>query len=293
MFSQTIAFASATLGEAEFLGGAAGTPATVGGELRVPVRQARTPLVILVHGSGGVSPNLRHWADVLNEAGLAVLILDSFNGRGIAETATDGGRLAHATMLVDVYRAHAAVAAHPRIDGRRVAVMGFDKGGWAALYANVRRFQRAHAPKGAEFTASIAIYPPCTTTYREDDHVVTGRPLRVLHGTADDWLPIDACHQYVARLRRAGADAALVELAGARHQFDLLDLPPSLRLPNVQRPSCVTEERAVGVVVNRATGRPPTREDCVQLGATIGSDARAYQQALAVVKDTLVAAFAN
>jgi hypothetical protein len=50
----------------------------------------------------------------------------------------------------------------------------------------------------------------------------------------------------------------------------------------------MTEERAGGVVVNRASGRPPAREDCLQLGATIGYDARAYEEALRRVKETLV-----
>lgn len=289
VFTQPLTIASTTVTEAQFLTGAAGVPATIGGELRLPVTQARVPLVVLLHGATGLSPNVRHWAETLNSIGLGVFILDSFNGRGIAETSTDASRLANAAMLVDAYRALAAVAAHPRVDARRIAVMGFAKGGWAALYANVRRFQRLHAPKGFEFAAAIAFYPPCTTTYIDDD-VVDARPLRVLHGTADDWFPIDACRRYTTRLQRAGGDAALVELAGARHQFDLQDSPPLLRLPNVQRPSCLTEERAGGVVVNRATGRPPTREDCVQPGASIGYDARGYEAALRRVKETLVAA---
>ena len=289
VFTQALSLATATVTESQFLTGASGTPGTIGGELRLPVTQARVPLVVLVHGATGVSPNVRHWAETLNGIGLGVFVLDSFNGRGIAETSTDVSRLAHATMLLDGYRALAAVAAHPRVDARRIAIMGCGKGGWAALYATVRRFQRLHAPKGFEFAAAIALYPPCTTTYIDDD-VVNARPLRVLHGTADDWYPIEACRHYATRLRRAGADAALVELASARHQFDLQDLPPLLRLPNVQRASCLTEERAGGVTVNRATGRPPTREECVQLGASIGYDARSYEEALRRVKETLVAA---
>jgi dienelactone hydrolase len=272
----------------QFLTGASGTPATIGGELRLPVTQARVPVVVLVHGATGVSPNVRHWADVLNGIGLGVFVLDSFTGRGIVETSTDLTRLAHTAMLVDTYRALAAVGAHPRVDARRIAVMGFAHGGWAALYANVRRFQRLHAPRGLEFSAAVAFYPPCTTTYLDDDQV-SARPLRLMHGAADDWLPIDACRQYVARLRHAGADVVLVEMAGARHQFDLQDLPPLLRVPNVQRPACTTEERAGGVVVNRASGRAPTREDCVQRGATIGYDPRAYEEALRRVKETLIA----
>ena len=289
VFTQPLAITSATMSEAQFLTGAAGTPATIGGELRVPVTQARVPLVILMHGATGVSPNVRHWADTLNGMGLGVFVVDSFNGRGIAEASTETARLTNAVMLVDAYRALAAVTGHPRVDGRRVAVMGFAKGGWAALYANVRRFHRLHGPKNTQFAAAIAFYPPCTTSYLEDD-LLAVRPLRVLHGTADDWMPIDACRHYVARIRRAGADVALVELPGARHQFDLADLPPLLRLPNVPRTTCLMEERESGTIVNRATGKAPTREDCTQLGVSLGYDAQAYETALRHVKETLVAA---
>ncbi|MBM3219273.1 MAG: carboxymethylenebutenolidase [Candidatus Rokubacteria bacterium] len=286
--TQPMSFASSTPTEAQFLAGNAGTPATIGGELLTPVTAARLPVVVLVHGETGLAPNVRHWAEALNGMGLGVFLLDSFNGRGISETSTDLARLSHAAALVDAYRVLGLLAAHPRIDGRRIAVMGFSKGGWAALYASARRFQRLHGPKGAEFAAHLAFYPPCSTTYREDDQVHP-RPIRVVHGTADDWHSIAPCRQYVTRLKRAGADAAMIELNGARHFFDLPDLAPSLRLPGVQRMSCLAEERANGVV-NRATGRSPTREDCVRLGVTIGHDARAYEEALRRVKETLVAA---
>ena len=284
--TQALSFPSATPTEAQFLAGNAGAPATVGGELKMPVGPGRLPIVVLVHGETGLSPNVRHWADTLVSMGLGVFVLDSFNGRGITETSTDQSRLSHEAMLIDAYRALALLAANPRVDGRRIAVMGFSKGGWAALYASVRRFQRLHGPKGAEFALHLALYPPCATSYREDEQV-TARPIRIAHGTADDWHPIEPCRQYVARLKRAGADAAMIELSGARHFFDLSDLPPVMRLPAVQRVACATEERESGVV-NRATGRPPTREECVQLGATIGYDARAYDEALRRVKEMLV-----
>ncbi len=288
LYTQPLSFATTTPTEAQFLAGAGGVPATVGGELRMPVAQGRLPAVLLVHGETGVGPNVRQWADTINGLGLGVMVLDSFNGRGITETSTDQSRLAHAALLVDAYRALAALAAHPRVDGRRIAVMGFSKGGWAALYGSVRRFQRLHAPTGLEFAAHVAFYPPCTTTYREDDRV-SARVIRVVHGTADDWHRVEPCREYVGRLRKGGADAAMIELGGARHFFDLPDLAPSLRLPGVQRGACLLEERTDGVV-NRATGRPPTREDCVQLGATIGHDARAFEEAQRRVKETLVAA---
>ncbi len=283
--SEQMSFASATPTEAQFLAGVAGPPATIGGELRAPLAPGRLPVVVLVHGETGLSPNVRHWADTLVSIGLAVFVVDSFNGRGIAETSTDVTRLSNEAMLVDAYRALAQLVTNPRLDVRRAVIMGFSKGGWAALYAGVRRFQRAYA-KGGEFALQIAFYPPCATTYREDDDV-TARPIRVVHGTADDWHPIEACRQYVARLKRAGADVAMIELKGAPHFFDLADLPATMRLPGVQRVVCAMDERAGGVV-NRATGHPFTREECVRAGVTVGYDARAYDETLRRVKETLI-----
>src|SRR5204863_4757963 len=92
VFTQPLTIATTTPTETQFLTGVAGVPATIGAELRLPVSQGRVPVVVLMHGATGVSPNVRHWADILNGIGLGALIVDSFNGRGIAETSTDASR---------------------------------------------------------------------------------------------------------------------------------------------------------------------------------------------------------
>ncbi|HYE92111.1 MAG TPA: hypothetical protein VEA38_13875, partial [Terriglobales bacterium] len=50
----------------------------------------------------------------LNAMGLAVFLLDSFSGRGITETSTSLARLSDASMLIDAYRALAAVGVAQR-----------------------------------------------------------------------------------------------------------------------------------------------------------------------------------
>ena len=287
--TQALTIPTTTPTDAQFLAGVPGPAATVGAELRLPLTPGRIPAVILLHGSTGVSHGLRKWADTLNGIGLATLIVDSFKARGIAQTSTDLSRLSDGAMLVDAYRALAVLATNPRVDGGRIAVMGVSKGGWAALYASVKRFQRLHGAKGPEFGAYLALYPACGGAYLEDEQV-SARPIRVFHGTADDWAPIEPCREYVARLRRAGADATLVEYQGARHFFDVQDLPAVMRLPAAQRRSCVVEERTPGVLVDRATGRAPAAETCVQTGATMGHDARALEDTIRRVKETLVSA---
>jgi len=52
VFTQALNVATVTVTETQFLTGATGTTATIGGELRLPVTQARVPVVILLHGAG-------------------------------------------------------------------------------------------------------------------------------------------------------------------------------------------------------------------------------------------------
>jgi dienelactone hydrolase len=256
------------------------------GDLELPTgRVERSPAVVLVHGSGGVGPREDRWAEKLHQAGAATFLLDSFTGRGIAFTAEDQSQLSSLAMIGDAYRALELLATHPRIDPARIAVMGFSKGGGVALYAALTRFQRLHGAAGARFAQHIAFYPPCFITYIGDE-VVTDRPIRVFHGTADDLAPLERCRAYVERLRRAGADARLIAYAGAHHGFDRPSDAPVRHNPREQNGSrCVWEERFEGYLVNRDTGQPFSLDDpCVFRGGTFGPDPAAYREALRAVK---------
>ena len=256
------------------------------GDLTLPQTQVeRSPTVVLVHGSGGVTPREDRWADELRRAGAATFVLDSFTGRGIAFTAEDQSQLSSLAMIGDAYRALELLATHPRIDSARIAVMGFSKGGFVALYSAVKRFQRLHGPAGAQFAQHIAFYPPCLIRYIGDD-AVTDRPIRLFHGTADDLAPIEPCRAYVERLRRAGADAQLAEYAGAHHGFDRPGDAAPRRNPREQNASrCFWEERPEGQLVSRESGQPFGLSDlCVTLGGTSGPDPAVYRAALQAVK---------
>lgn len=275
-----------SLTEQQFLAGSRdGTPAVIAGQLRVPRGGNRRPAVVLVHGSNGIRANVLRWADELSAIGLATFVLDSFTGRQITETATAQELLSTVAMTVDAYRALDVIGRHPRIDRRRVAIMGFSKGGSVALSASLRRFQALHGSPALEFAAHVALYPGCQRRFIDDENVVE-RPIRIYHGEADDWVPIAPCRAYIDRLRKAGKDAELTSYPDAHHAFDSHLAPRSVRLPNVQTgPTCAIEERPGGVMVSMPSGKPWSFDDpCVERGATIGYHPGAHAKVLTDVK---------
>lgn len=283
-----------TLTSEQFLTGVKdGRPTTITGELRIPrLGTDRLPLVVLIHGSAGVGANVHRWAEELNGIGVSAFIVDSFTGRGIVNTGNDQSQLASLAMMVDAFRALDLLAKHPRVDPARIGVMGFSKGGVTALYASLRRFQRMHGPAGLEFAAYLPVYAPCNTKYI-DDEAISDKPIRLLHGSADDWVPVAPCRQYVERLQRVGKDVKLLEYADAYHAFDVHILKTPLKLPQAQTGRrCVLEEQPAGQLVNRESGKPFTLDDpCVERGTTVVYNAAAHAAAIKDVKAFLTTAF--
>jgi dipeptidyl aminopeptidase/acylaminoacyl peptidase len=125
---------SLTLSDEQFLkGDAGGKSVLVSGQLRIAQGSGRLPVVVLIHGSSGMGPNIDFWTRVFNEMGVSTFALDGFTGRGITSVRTDQGLLGRLNMILDVYRILDILAKHPRVDSSRIALMGFSRGGQAAL----------------------------------------------------------------------------------------------------------------------------------------------------------------
>ncbi len=119
------------------------------GHLFLPPGNEKVPAVVLVHGSGGIyKALLDYWPQQFNAAGIAVFTLDMFGPRGVQSTAEDQSQVPFAADVADAFAALRVLATHPRIDPRRIAVMGFSRGGIATLRASVERNWRIEAERG-------------------------------------------------------------------------------------------------------------------------------------------------
>jgi predicted dienelactone hydrolase len=79
-----------TLSDKQFLTGDAEAKATVtSGKLRVAQGEGKLPVVVLVHGSGGMGNNIELWERTFNAMGVSTFALDGFTGRGLTQTSTN------------------------------------------------------------------------------------------------------------------------------------------------------------------------------------------------------------
>ncbi len=284
---------SVTMSDQDFLNGRKdGRPTMLAGQLRIPRPGTdRLPAVVLLHGSGGVGTNVVDWEEQLNSIGVATFVLDAFTGRGIVGTSTDQAQLGRLAMTYDAYRALEILERHPRIDPQRIALMGFSRGGQAALYASLKRFQRMHGPaSGRDFAAYMPFYAPCGTKFIDDDEV-SPSPIRMFHGAADNYVPVAPCREYVARLKAKGAKVTLTEYPGAYHVFDGRNFKtPVIAAKSQSTRNCQLAETQNGVVVNVKTQQAFSYADpCVELGPTIAYDEKAHAESVKAVKEFVAA----
>jgi uncharacterized protein len=196
------------------------------------------PTALLLHGCPGLQQN-GDLAVALRDRGWNALI---FHYRG---SWGSGGRYDLRTIPADVTAAvdELSSGAYPQVDPRRLAAVGHSLGGWAAVLAGARDPRlRAVAACGAavdigalelddagierEFTRFLAVTPDEFRRQRDEVAAtldplaavaaIAPRPLLVVHGTADRWVPVTQARRLAGR---AGQPVRYVEIDGDGHDF--------------------------------------------------------------------------
>jgi dienelactone hydrolase len=202
---------------------------TVWGTLNFPANapDKNVPVVVIMHGGGGIYVWEEHWMNTFNSMGLATFVVDSNwarrnckkdnNFKKAIPNCNDIHR--GITRIADGYGALELLSKHPRIDPKRIGCIGMSLGGRGCLYLNVKRFQKMWGTPGLEFAASVPMYPPCNVIFKEDDEI-TDTPIRIHVGELDTYFPFDSCVDYVKRLRAKGKDVKIKVYPGVHHSFE-------------------------------------------------------------------------
>jgi dienelactone hydrolase len=251
-------------------------------------------VVVLMHGSSGVGASTEPWVHHFNAMGISTFVIDGFTGRGLTAVGPNQALLGRLNFIVDIYRTLDILAKHPRVDPDRIVLMGFSRGGQAALYASLDRFNKLWNKSGVQFAGYIPFYPDCSTSYATDTEVAA-RPIRIFHGTPDDYNPVASCKAYVARLLEAKRDVVLTEYPESAHGFDagLLGMSTVSVSANAQTARhCHIREGEGGVLMNADTSAPFGYKDaCIELNPHVGGNPATAKEARKAVSDFLQTLF--
>lgn len=174
-----------------FMKGEASSTVRISGTLTYPRNAAGpVPAVIVAHTSAGPGSGDTTVALTMRDAGFAALTYHSYGPRNFGNPKYSGGgpRL-EIHQVADAYMALKTLAANPRIDAKRVAVVGLSAGGNAALLATSETIRKRYAGEdGPRFAALVAIYPGGYFLPIGKD-VSARTPILILPAEKDDLMP--------------------------------------------------------------------------------------------------------
>lgn len=197
------------------------TELKVWGDLSFPSKVSATdkvPVIVLMHGSGGLGPAISQWVDAFNDIGVATFAVNSFAPRGIKSMVDDQTLLSTAANLMDAFEALQVLATHPRIDASRIGVMGFSKGGEVAFRTAVEPLRHAVIKSDLKFALHIPTYAGCSQVYWSSQ--LTKAPMLNLIGDLDDYSTAEPCVALAKHYEDAGTPIKTIRYTGANHAWD-------------------------------------------------------------------------
>lgn len=268
------------------------------GDLLMPGgASGQVPAMVIAHGSLGVNSTLDYaWAQLLNQMGIAVFIVDSFTGRGVKDVFTDQATIQYGSYVSDAFFALKLLATHPGIDKSRIGILGFSRGANVALYSAVEGMRRNVIGDKLQFAIHLGLYPYCNFSTAN----WTGAPVRLFLGGADDYTPALTCTRFAQQMQGRGFSfIQATSYAGAEHGFD------SSYTNRIELPAAEVQARCeylydldVDTYLRFDTGQTYPASGfvsyvagCTSRGAHVGGQVEARRAVRAAIRQQLVQTF--
>ena len=282
---RSVVGAAILIAGAGFLAPAAAEPATVYfssadgqtrlvGYLFAPAAPGPHPAVVMLHGRAGpysaninagctlvakdkaspcnaASLSKRHveWGSYWSALGYFALLPDSFGPRGKGH---GFGRFSHddperddvneqTVRPLDAEGALGYLRSRADVAADQIYLQGWSNG--ASTTLNVMYRQVARPSDG--FRAALAFYPGCGSAALISQDYKTSRPLTVLLASDDEEVSPAGCHRVLDAAAGNGSPIAVIDYAGATHDFDD---------PGERRESVAANRRAREDALRRAAG---------------------------------------
>jgi dienelactone hydrolase len=196
-------------------------PQKVWGDLRFPA-SAKTPIpvIVLMHGSGGIEASMRQWEDAFNDIGVATFVVSVFEPRGVKRTAENQNSVPAASDVTDALQALKLLATHPRIDPARIGIMGFSRGGSTSFQVALEPFRKALIKNDLKYALHIPTYAGCNQVFWSQK--VTKAPILNLLGGSDDYTTPEPCERLAIRYANAGTPVKTIIYPNANHAWDAM-----------------------------------------------------------------------
>lgn len=264
-------------------------PLTIPAYVIAPEGQNKKAVVIVSHGSEGMSLQQRWYIDHLAKQGYYGVAINHWLPRGItraqyAYTAASLGKGANAlNMALDVMAVAKWVRDDPRFKGYKIGHLGESMG--AAVGRELNReglitdlVASALGHVGQPLDAYAAMYMGCGERSTRDRFL--NKPMLLVNGTLDDETTLEKCQKWLPWFKSRGGVGELIAMPNEYHHFDSWYALQYFGQPQNPRECANLVDPDKGTITDDKTGKsyPAStegfaehRKACMKYGVTAGS----------------------
>jgi uncharacterized protein len=188
-------------------------------------QRSKVPVVLILHGSGGVDGRGAFYAKALQEAGVGTLEIKMFPMHGRPQTGSQA-TMPHAAAALKW------LAAQPNVNPQKLGVIGFSWGGAMTVLMSSELVQERMGEGVPKAAAFVSLYPVCSNMSRNlmnperalynAHRRMSTAPMLIIVGTRDDYEESErACDDLIAMWPPSAREQTTVRyFEGATHGFD-------------------------------------------------------------------------